>query len=202
MQAVADFDVADFENPNSGKGLHARFYLHPEQDDVRSSEEGRPIFVDVEYIEILAPGNSTNIIQRRVRETDRIRFPRQYEAFKAGLEEYVSGTLLSEVPWITKSQVEELKYLRIRTLEQLAELSDTVVQKHMGLVTLKRKAQDWVKASASAAPLTALQAQNEAMQRRLEELERQLETRSEAPTRARKPKLDLPGQQDDGSAEA
>jgi chaperonin cofactor prefoldin len=181
MRDTADFDVADFENPNSSKGLYARFFNGTEQDMQASAREGRPIFNDVELVEILAPGNSTSIVRRRVRPTDKVKFRAEYDAFKAGQSEAVSGTLLSEVPWITKSQIEEMRFMRVLTLEQLAELSDNAVARMSGAVSLKRKAREWLRAAKEAAPFTELAARNEQleaqandMQRRLDELEKAL----------------------------
>jgi hypothetical protein len=169
--AIADFDVADFEPKNSSKGCYVRFYNHAVIDKKASDAEGRPIFVDEEWIEIIAPGNQNNIVRRGVRQTDTHTYSDQYRRFKAGLEEQVVGTPLTEVPWITRSQVEELHYKKVRTLEQLAELSDTACAASAGLYSMKQKAQAWVKKAQEAAPFTAMQAEIEEMRKKLAALE-------------------------------
>mgnify|MGYP006961545502 CR=1 FL=1 len=161
-------DVNDFENRYAGdKGVHARFYMHPEQNEEKSAAAGRPIFEETEFVEIIAAGNQTSIIRRPARQMDKQRFQRQYEAFKAGHGDSDYGTILSEVPWITRSQVEELSYLRIRTLEQLANVSDSECGKHVGLYELKSKAQKALAAAEGAAPMTELAKENEELKKRL-----------------------------------
>ncbi len=171
---TAEFDVADFENPDDGKGLHARFYIEAEHDAKASAAAGRPIFNDHEYVEILAPGNANNIIRRKARDTDRAKFRANYEKFKAGADDQVTGTLLSEVPWISRSQVEELRFMRIRTIEQLAEVSDSVCGSAAGMHTLKRKAREWVALAENSAAFSAANEQNEALKARMQELEDKL----------------------------
>lgn len=173
-------DVNDFENRYAGdKGVHARFYMFPQKNEAKSASAGRPIFEDTEFVEIFAAGNSTNIVRRPARTMDRDRFRRQYEAFKAGTEDQVQGTPLHEVPWITRSQVEELAYLRIRTLEQLANVSDAACGKHVGLYDLKSKAQKALAAAEGAAPITELTKENEELKRRLDQRDKEMDTMKE-----------------------
>lgn len=176
--SMADFDVTDFSASGDSKGVYAKFYVVPVQDKVKSAAEGRPIFRDEERIEILAAGNSTNIVRRGVREADKVRFREAYAKFKAGEEEQLDGTLLSEVPWITRSQVEELAYKKVRTLEQLATLSDSACAGAAGLYSLKQKAAAWMKKSEEAAPFTELQRQNEDLQKQLDEIKAALAAQS------------------------
>ena len=175
-----DDDVNDFENRYAGdKGVHARFYMFPQKNEAKSASAGRPIFEDTEFVEIFASGNSTNIVRRPARHMDKERFRRQYEAFKAGHEDQVQGTLLHEVPWITRSQVEELAYLRIRTLEQLANVSDAACGKHVGLYDLKSKAQKALALAEGAAPMTELAKENEELKRRLDQRDKEMDTMKE-----------------------
>lgn len=167
MQAI---DLEDFESNDPMRGLHVRFFMHPVQDMAASDEAGRPIFVDTQFIEILAAGNSTNIVVREVRETDKQKFRKVYEQFIAGDGDAISGTPLTEVSWITKSQCEEMRFMKIRTVEQLADLNDNVALNNSGFVTLKQKAKMWLDKSAAAAPFTAMQAENEAMRAELAEM--------------------------------
>lgn len=167
MSAVADFDVSDFDAKNDAKGVYVRFFMHAVLDKKASDAEGRPIYADQEWIEILAPGNSTNIVRRGVRPTDRQRFPQEYRRFKEGEQEQLSGTPLTEVPWITRSQVEELHYKKVRTLEQLADLNDSACAASAGLYSLKQKATAWLKKSTEAAPFTAMQAEIDELRKQL-----------------------------------
>lgn len=170
-----DYDVNDFnERYAADKSVYAKFYTLPRKDEKASAEAGRAIFKDREYIEIRAAGNQNNIIQRPSNEMDRRRFHRQYELYQKGHEEQVTGTPLSEVTWLTRSQVEELAYVRIRTLEQLAGVTDDICQRMVGLNDLKRKAATFLEAADKAAPLTALQEENQELKGKVEALSEQL----------------------------
>lgn len=165
---TADFDVRDFEERQAGdKSVMARFYTQPRRDEAESAKAGRPIYKDVEYVEIIAAGNANNIIQRPASDMDRRRFSSQYERYKAGDSEQMVGTPLVEVPWLSRSQVEELNYLKIRSLESLANLSDSVCGQYAGLYDLKRKAEAHLKAAEAVSPLTELQKENEDLKNQL-----------------------------------
>ena len=172
MHGQADFDVEDFEHRNAGdKSVYVKFYVRPFLDEAESAKKGRPIYKDRDYVEIRTPGNQTNIVQRPVTDMDKQRFRASYAAFKAGDTEQVIGTPLAETPWITRSQVEELAYLRIRTLEQLANVGDDVCTRIPGLFKLKQRAQAAIERAEKTAPFIAMQAENEAMRNRLEAME-------------------------------
>jgi len=176
----ADFNVEDFEHRNAAdKNVYVKFYVRPVQDESKTAEEGRPIYKDREYVEIRTPGNQNNVIQRPVSELDRQRFRQAYMAFKAGETEQVVGTPLTEVPWITRSQVEELSHLRIRTLEHLAGLNDEVCTRVSGLYKLKQRAGLALEQAAATAPISALQKENEEMANRLEAMEATIKEQSQ-----------------------
>ena len=169
----------DFERREAADNkLAIKFFVKPVQNDEKSAAEGRPIFDDKEYIEIRVPGDQSNVIIKPVRDEERHRFRRQYDAFKRGHEEQGSGTPLAEVPWITRSQVEELKYLKVNTLEQLAELNDGVCSRFPGMTTLKQRAQRHLELAKEAAPSQALEKFKEEMNAELAALKQTVQEQS------------------------
>jgi hypothetical protein len=184
---TAEYDVQDFnERYAADKSVYARFYTMPVKDEHASANEGRPIFYDKEYIEIRAAGNQNNIVQRPSMQQDRERFSRQYAAFKQGNSEQVVGTPLTEVTWLTRSQVEELAYVRIRTLEHLSSVSDDICSKMPGLQDLKRKAAQVLEAAEAVAPITALQEENEGLKAQVAALTNQVKELTAAMKKAEK----------------
>ena len=170
-----DHDINDYNSRYAAdRSVYARFYTKPEKDDAASAEAGRPIFRDREYVEIRAAGNANNVIQRKASAEDKRRFARQYELYKQGDADQIVGTPLAEVPWLTRSQVEELAYLRIRSLEALAGLSDEICSKYAGMYDLKRKAVAAVEAAEKAAPFTALAEENKVLKEELAALKQQM----------------------------
>ncbi len=142
-----DGDPDDFTRPDAGDDrLTVMFYMGTLRDDAESIAQGRPIFRDVEYCRVFVPGDRNHVIDQPATQTDRRRFARQYERFKAGQleDQQLVGTRLSEWPLLTRGQVEELHYMQIRTVEQLAEVSDAIKLKIPGLTTLSRNAATWL----------------------------------------------------------
>jgi hypothetical protein len=178
MRDQFEGDLKEFENVESTNGVYARFYLHPKLDEAASKVENRPIYADKEYVEIIAAGNANNIIRRPAGDMDKRRFHREYSRFREGSEQTI-GTPLTEVTWITRGMVEELAYMKVKTLEQLSELNDQACTKMPGLFDLKRKAQAWVKQATDSAPIVALQEENEALKARLAALEAAMVSKKE-----------------------
>ena len=184
MPAEAAFDFTEQAfNQDRFRGdenLFVRFFVHPKLSSTKSAEEGRPIFDDREYIQIMQPGNKESIVMRPARDMDRQRFPKQYAAFKNNEGDYVSGTRLEEWPAISRSQAEELKYFNIRTVEQLVNMSDAQAQKLMGINALKTRAKAFLEVCGKSAEAESLAAALEERDLRLQQLESQLEALQEA----------------------
>ena len=162
MFGTFDEDPKDFESRTADdKHVYVKFYIRPVPDQAASDEAGRPIYKDREYVEIRTPGQQNNVVQRPVTDIDRERFRQAYRAFKAGEEEQTIGTPLTECSWITRSQVEELAHLRIRTLEHLAGLDDSVCSRYAGMYKLKQRAQQMLEQSEKSAPFTKMQSEYE-----------------------------------------
>jgi len=156
------------------KNLLVFFSHRPHPDKTASAKEGRPIFVSREYVTIMVPGDKTNVVNRPVSDLDRRRFADKYAAFRSGTQDQQSGTPLDTVPWITREQVEELKFFNVRTLEHLANMPDSNAQRFMGINQLRQKARDQIALAKEQAP--ALRLQNELRERdeRLAVLEKRL----------------------------
>lgn len=168
---VADFNVEDFNSREAGdRSVYCKFFLHPVEDQVASADQGRPIYNEHEYIEIRAAGNATNVVVRRATDMDKRRFSGAYRMFKEGHAEQMVGTPLTEVPWMSKSQIEELMYFRIRTLEQLSAVGDDVCTRMPGLFELKRKAIIVMERADKAAPILSLKKENDELRNELDTL--------------------------------
>jgi hypothetical protein len=154
-------------------GLAVKFYKHPVQDEAASEEAGRPIFKEKTYINIKVPGDKLNDIHRPAMDMDKQRFPDHYRKFNARIEQAVEGTPLSEWGGVTRSQIEEMKFFNINTVEQLAELADSNTQVMRGLITLKQKAAAYLEAADTNAVTSALTTANseiEALKAQMAEL--------------------------------
>jgi len=164
MLGTYEFDVSQFDPRNPYKGdekLPVQFYMGAVQNDEATAREGRPIFVDTECIKIF--NSKDNIIDRPVRDSDKQRWPGAYNAWKQGGdgEPGATGTRLAHWPLMTRAQVEEFKFFKVFTVEQLAELPDVTAQKIMGAVKLKQLAKLTVEASKGEEPFRRMQGELE-----------------------------------------
>lgn len=164
MLQTFDSDLSHFDPRNPYKGdekLPVQFYMGCIPDDGETAKQGRPIFRDVECIKIF--NSKDNVIDRPVRDTDRQRWPGAYGAWKqtGASEPGASGTRLEHWPLMTRAQVEEYRFFKVYTVEQLAELPDSTVQKIMGAVKLKQMAKLAVEAARGEEPFRRMQAEIE-----------------------------------------
>ncbi|MCA1807636.1 MAG: hypothetical protein LC687_07295, partial [Actinobacteria bacterium] len=146
-------------------------------------EEGRPIYAETDYIQIMQPGNKDSIVERPARPADKQRFSKHWAAYESRVgAPTMEGTPLEEWPAISRSQVEELKFFNVHTLEQLVGMSDSNAQGIMGVNLLKERAQKFLEmaeASAAAEQLVAQQEENERLQGLIEELSAKVEALTE-----------------------
>jgi hypothetical protein len=178
-----DQEAASLSDYNANRyrgdqGLYVQFYQRPDKDMEASQEAGRAIYKTVEYVRISVPGDKTTVIDRPVRiiEDEPSRFPKQYEAFKRGAADEVIGTPLEAMPSLTPSTIEEYKYLKIRTVEALANVPDVLTNQVRGLAEHKLAADRFLavlesgKDEARDERIAAMEAENKLLRERMDEL--------------------------------
>jgi len=163
-------------NPEDDRKLLVRFYTHPVQQTAKSIKEGRKIFKDTEYIEILIPGDKHSIIRRQVFDMDRQRFSDIYKRFKMGLENQMEGTPLANLLWMTESKIKEYEFFNIVTVEQLAQAADgSQASAVMGFVDDKRKADAFLESAKNQAPLVEMRSMLDERNAEIDMLKKQMQ---------------------------
>ncbi len=142
-------------------GIRPRFYMEAVQDPLGTAKEGRPIFRQEERVELFMAGNPYTMPVMKVSDEERRRWPREYEAFRHGIEIAPEGTPLEEWPILNRAMVMELKSLHIHTVEDIAVLSDTGTQRAMGLMGLRSKARAFLDDAAAASLTEQLTKEND-----------------------------------------
>ena len=179
----------DYGSTDDDKKLHIRFFTLPVEQTAESIKNGRRVFADTEYIEIMIPGDKQNIVRRQVFEMDRRRFPQQYARFKQGLTDQTVGTPLSELTFISAAKVKEYEFFNIRTVEQLVATADSskAGQSMMGFQQDRQRAEAFMSAAKGAAPVNELRVKIEerdaiidVMQRQIEDMNAKLEKSTKA----------------------
>lgn len=181
---------SDLNNPNfvgarnPDDGLFVQFYVRPWQNNFLTQQEQRPVFEDKLFVRIESPGHRNSIIDTFAREDHKRRFPRQWAAFERahGNETQQIGTPLSQWPFLSASRVEELKFLKFHTVEQVALASDAAL-KNIGMTAgidpfqFRERAKRYLEAAHDDA---VAQRQAEEIKRREEEIEALKKSQAEA----------------------
>lgn len=156
--------------------LYVEFYSEAFQSMYKSEAAGHPVFDDFEMIRIQTPGDSKTIIETKVDETHKRRFPVQYARYKAGETNKVSGWTLKEWPAVTMSQVKTLNYHNVFTVEQLSSISDQSCSNiGMGMFELRNKARAALEVAEGNAEREAKAANEVRMQNEIDSLKAQLQ---------------------------
>jgi hypothetical protein len=142
---TADFNHNDFANQNEAdKSLLVKFYYLDRPDKKQTKEMGRPVFKEVAFIEIRIAGQRTPQVIRPATHQDKQRFAPHWEAFSKRVEPPTEGMPLVEWPQMTRTQAEEMSFMNIKTVEQLATVKDANIQKFMNGYAMREKAQKWL----------------------------------------------------------
>lgn len=183
--------MSDHNRQNGDEALLVRFFDKPIQDQAASDEAGRPIFKEKPHIEIRIAGDR-DVRIKPANEMHQQRFPKQWAAYqtRATEGEELEGTLMEHWPAVTRSQVEELRFMGVRTVEQLVAMPDANAQGFMGINVLRERAKKYLEASADQAAadrMIAMERRNEELTAALEEMSARLDA-AEKPKATRKPR--------------
>lgn len=176
--------ASDMNNPefvgaqNPDSALAVAFRWDKKLNEYRSKEEGRPIYDWMDWIRIEVPGNNLTNVDRPVYPADKLRFPIQwarYEQVKNGGPLMTAGTPLEQWPLVSREIAEALRYFKFYTVENIAEASDGALQGlgmagGMAPLTLRDKAQAWLRAAKGSADATKAAEEIAEKDRQIEEL--------------------------------
>lgn len=125
--------------------LLVTFFDKPIHNDFKSKKEGKAIWEDQEYIQIVVPFKPDGEVERKVTSKDIGRFPSEYEAFKKKEKVKVNGTLIANWNFPNKGQVQMLTSQKVITVEQLAGFHDAqIARMGFGARELRNAAIDFV----------------------------------------------------------
>jgi hypothetical protein len=153
-----------------------RFFTDEVLDARASEREGRPIYLEVERIELNYPGNPYTKPVMAVTDEHRQKWPDEYEAFKQGQDMAVHGTPLEQWPVLKRSMALELKALGFHTVEQIRDMNDHAVQRiPMYGRKMKELAAAYLDDAAAMAVVTAAQADSDRKDAKIAALQLQVE---------------------------
>ena len=113
------------------ENLFVRFEKESFINEKRSLEDGKPVVIKQDFITILQRGSGKELIRRKVKEEDKLRFEEQWNGYLEGQkdDDIGSGTPLDMLPGVTKEQVVICKHLKLFTIEQVACMIDTDIKR-------------------------------------------------------------------------
>lgn len=160
------------------KGVYAEFSMKAKKI-AESGVNGLPIYEDRIWIDI-TPAGGNQVVNRWATEKDIARFKQKYDAFIKGVEAPVNGLAVENWPSATPAEVKMLKQANVRTVEDLAMLSETGLKNvGFGARGLQSKAREFLASAAEngqvAVEMVQLKTEVESLKLRNEELERQNE---------------------------
>jgi hypothetical protein len=111
--------------------LAVTFYKRSVKQEDESIAAGRPIFKEFDFVRICVPGDNLTEIDTYAQDSHKQRFPRQWAHYQnqvAG-QEVIIGTPIEQWPLVSRSQADELKGIKFRTVEDVANCSDQQLQR-------------------------------------------------------------------------
>lgn len=116
------------------------FYQKAVQNNFKTARAGVPVFEDKDFIRIRT-GDKNFIYDQPVNDEHKARYSKEFDNYKRGNLTPLIGVPLEEWAQISASQLETLKYHGLRTVEEVAGLTDaTAVNLGMGFPGVKANA--------------------------------------------------------------
>ena len=157
----ANWTNDSFMEDNRGK-MAVFFHAVQVQNNFKTMTEKRPIFEEKIFLKKLVPGDSTLVVDRPMREQDVEDYPIEWARFEQKKEQRVSGTPIDVWSAISETQKAEFKALHIFTIDQFAQLADSVGNKIMGFNDLRDKAKAFIAAAKDSAVFDKIRAETDA----------------------------------------
>lgn len=149
LQMQGDFGIVRYGND---KHLAVMFYMKSVPNALKSQAAGVRFHDAVPYVRIHHPGERDQIIDRPVKDEDKVRFAARWREFEAGREQ-VSDGIPIDMLFPTHPQIaDNLRSYGVHTIEQCANMSahglDSI---GMGAQDYKNRARDYMEAASAGA---------------------------------------------------
>lgn len=155
-------------NPEEDKYLAVKISKKAVHNEFKSKQEGRQVFEDVDWINIIIPGDKTTEVSRKLKEEDKIRFEFQWNNYLNREEHKKNGIPLDMLPSITPAQVANLQALKVETVEQLANLHEKAIKNLFEGRDLVKKANQFLEGDNYA---KKLEKENEELKAEIQQLQ-------------------------------
>lgn len=153
------------------RSLRVEFFVKPVLNAVKTKEQAKDVYEDVEMVRIIAPGGEP-FYSRADKYKDR--FIDHYEAFKKKKKQSVIGTPIKSItdsPSLAKMLEDDHG---ITTIEQMVDISDVNLQSIPSGREMKNKAIEFLNSSKDKAEVAKLIRENESLKSEVKELKEKM----------------------------
>jgi hypothetical protein len=172
------------------EGLSIRIYSGLVEDKEKTKENGYPTSKEVPFIQIRIPGDSTFVRVGPMTEEEKRLYPRHWERYQRNQStEGIVGSVLDEWTPMPRSMVDSYRHFGIRTVEQLAAMSDINARAVPQGVQWRDKAKLWLENAKAAAPMAHVEARIRDMEREIASLRHERDEAMKALDKATDPKV-------------
>ena len=169
---------------NADSRLAVTFYKRSVKQEDESIAAGRPIFKEFDFVRICVPGDNLTEIDTYANESHKQRFPRQWAHYQnqVGSQEQIIGTPIEQWPLVTRSQAEELKGIKFRTVEDVANCSDQQLQR-IGMIagmsphSFREKAKSFLNLANDSAEVSQREAELQALREENDKIKAETEAK-------------------------
>lgn len=150
--------------------LIVEFFVGKKLLGLKSKAEGREIYEDREFVRIQIKGQDKQVVVEEVKPHHKQKYPVAYQLFQMGKPLPVIGTPIEQLPGVGPSLAHHLKGLLLRTIEDVAGITDenTLSAIGMGARDLVNRAKAFIAKTAPQA--VALQEENQILKQQLAQM--------------------------------
>ena len=168
------------------RSLIVEFFVGKKLIGVKSVAAGKPVYEDREYVKIMIKGQDKQIVVEEVRPHHKTKFPIAYHLFQQQKPLPVVGTPVELMPGVGPSMAHHFKGMNLRTVEDLANVTDenTLGAMGAGARELVKRAKAWL--TQSSERTQGLEAENQALKAQLADLVERMAALEQKPAGRRK----------------
>jgi len=169
---------------NADSRLAVTFYKRSVKQEDESVAAGRPIFKEFDFVRICVPGDNLTEIDTYANESHKQRFPRQWAYYQNQIagQEQIIGTPIEQWPLVSRSQADELRGIKFRTVEDVANCSDQQLQR-IGMIagmsphSFREKAKAFLNLASESAEVSQREAELQALRQENDKIKAETEAK-------------------------
>lgn len=156
--------------------LTVNFYDKSVRNALKSRDQGMPIHDLIPHVRVQTPGEHLNVVDRPIQEQDKMRWPRQYDAYLHNQTQIPEGSPI-DLMFVNNPHIaDNLRGHGIHTIQQLANLSaHALLQVGMGAQEYQNKAKAYLDSASKGVDFHRIVKENEDLKNQTQVLTNQVQ---------------------------